>query len=105
MKSTLRASRALLTALAVALLAVVSAPVTHAQSASDRDTVVVPRITKGSYGNLTRVKRSSPEARRYFSLLASKQAPRSANCPGTACVQTANCYSTKGAPGAGCITN
>ncbi len=105
MKITLRASRALLTALAVTLLAGYSGPAAHAQSASANDTVVVPRITKGSYGNLTRVKRSSPEARRYFSLLASKQAPRSANCPGTVCPLTRNCYTTKGAPGAGCITN
>lgn len=103
MKITLRASRALSTALAVALFAVVSAPVVHAESGSD--IISVPRLTRGAAGNPMRVRRDSAFARYYFASVARAKAPRNANCPGTSCPQTLDCHLTKGAQGAGCISN
>lgn len=103
MKITLRASRAPLAALAVALFAVVSAPVAHAQSGSD--IISVPRITKGAAGNPMRVRRDSSFARHYFAQIARAKAPRSANCPGTSCPQTLDCHLIRGASEAGCISN
>jgi hypothetical protein len=103
MNTTLRASHAL-AALAVALVASFAPVAAQAQSASGNDTVVVPRITKGSSGNLIRVKRNSADARRYFASIAQSKASRSALCPGTICVKTTTCHTTKGALGAGCIT-
>lgn len=88
MKSTLRASRAPLAALAVAF----SAPVALAQSASD--IISVPRIIRGAAGNPMRVRRDSAFARHYFAQVARAKAP-----------QTTNCTLTKGALGAGCVTN
>ena len=101
MKTTLRASRALSAALAVALFAVVSAPVAFAQSGSD--IISVPRFTKGAAGNPMRVRRDSAFARHYLASVERAKAPRSANCPGTSCPQTLDCHLTKGAQGAGCI--
>lgn len=103
MKTTLRASRALLAALPVALFAVVSAPVVHAESASD--IIPVPRLTRGAAGNPMRVRRDSAFARHYFASLKWAETPRSANCPGTSCPQTLDCHLTKGASGAGCVSN
>jgi hypothetical protein len=64
----------------------------------------VPRITKGSFGNLMRVKGNSAERHRYFASVAHSQASRQGICPGTLCVKTTNCHDTKGSLGAGCIT-
>ena len=100
MKITLRAFRAPLAALAVALLAGFSAPVAHAQSGSD--IISIPRLTKGAAGNAMRVRRDSAFARHYFASATRAKAPRSANCPGTSCPQTLDCHLTKGAQGAGC---
>lgn len=94
---------ALLTALALAVSAGVLAPAASADT-PPTDTVLVPRLTKGATGGLVRVKRDSPEARRYFASVARANAPQSANCPGTVCPQTPTCYTTKGALGAGCVT-
>ncbi len=101
MKITLRASRAPLAALTVALFAVISAPVAHAQSGSD--IISVPRIVRGAAGNPMRVRRDSSFARHYFASIARAKAPRGANCPGTSCPQTLDCHLTKGAQGAGCL--
>lgn len=97
---------ATLTALLVAASTLVSAPAAFAAPASDAtaDTVLVPRITKGSFGVSMRVKRDSPQAKRYFASLARAEAPQSVNCPGTICPKTLVCYDTKGALGVGCIS-
>lgn len=64
-------------ALAATLFAGLGAPafVAHADAspAPAADTILVPRITKGAYGPLMRVKRTSPEARIFFAT----QKPRS----------------------------
>ena len=101
MKITLRASRALATAFAVALFAVVSAPVAHAESGSD--IISVPRLTRGAAGNPTRVRRDSKFARNHFASIERAKAPRSANCPGTSCPQTLDCHLTKGSAAAACL--
>lgn len=61
-----------LAALAALLFAGLSAPIALADtpaataSPSPQGTVLVPRITKGSYGTSMRVRRDSPEARIFF---------------------------------------
>lgn len=101
MKITLRASRVPLAALAVALLAALTAPVAHAESGSD--IIAVPRIIRGAAGNPLRVRRDCAFARHYFASLAWAKAPRGVNCPGTSCPQTLDCHLTKGSAAAACL--
>ncbi len=96
MKITLRALRALLAALAVALFVGFAAPVAHAESTSD--IISVPRLPRETAGSPV-----SALARHYFAPVARAKAPRNANCPGTSCVSTPGCHLTKGSAGAGCI--
>ena len=98
---------ATLAALFVAASTLVSVPAALAAPVSDADadTIRVPRITKGSYGTSIRVRRDSPQAKRYFASVARAEAPKSANCPGTICPKTVTCYDTKGALGARCLTS
>ena len=101
-----RAPRASIAAFLVAL-AGFSAPlsVAHADaSPSSNDTVLVPRITKGAYGPLMRVKRTSPEARIFFATQSRSDSRANLNCPGTICPKTRTCTDVKGALGARCIT-
>lgn len=92
-------------ALFMSAAAGISVPSAFADSSpATAATVLVPRMTKGAYGGLVRVKSTSPEARAYAASLARSQAPRSANCPSTVCVRTTTCYDVKGALGARCIS-
>jgi hypothetical protein len=67
--------------------------------------ITVPRLFKGISNGFVHVKPNSPEARMYFaSQVPSQNVTANGFCPGTVCLQTKTCYTSKGALGAGCKT-